>query len=82
MNKSDLLELQVYGITNFLPIIFQSLDMSNDVALIIYCTYTELPGTIVPLLTGAAVHTTVGTIFVLISILLVDRFGRRTLFRK
>lgn len=29
-----------------------------------------------------AVHTTCGTIFVAVSLLLVDRFGRRTLFRK
>ena len=34
------------------------------------------------MLTITAVHTTVGTIFVAVSIILVDRFGRRTLFCK
>ena len=33
-------------------------------------------------LTQVAADATVGTVFVLVSILLVDRFGRRTLFRK
>ncbi|KAJ9610506.1 hypothetical protein H2200_005283 [Cladophialophora chaetospira] len=52
----------IYGITNYLPVIFQSLGMTGDAPLLLY-----------------AGHSTLGTVAVLVSIIIVDKVGRRTL---
>ncbi|RVX72806.1 hypothetical protein B0A52_03159 [Exophiala mesophila] len=52
----------IYGITNYLPVIFASLGMTGSMPLIMYAS-----------------HTTVGTLAVLLSIVIVDKFGRRRL---
>ena len=76
-------EIQILGIANFLVLIFGSLGLTGVMPLVlsgsnILSAFTACFAD----KSSAAVYSTVGTIFVFIVLFVVDRVGRRTMFRK